>query len=79
LALLPAASFAASDNRPEFAPIVTPLDKEQDLQNKLRLQEKITRELEENRRQIREKSQKKSKEGLSPKSPSRQVIDGVSQ
>jgi len=45
------------------------MDKEQDLQNKLRLQEKIARELEENRRRILEKS-KEDSEKYKPEIPS---------
>ncbi|MEN0107409.1 MAG: hypothetical protein AAGC84_13405, partial [Pseudomonas sp.] len=54
----------AAPEAPPNPPAVTPIDKELDLQNKFRLQQKIEHELEESKRQrlryLRDKSDKKS-------------------
>ena len=47
------------DYRP---PAVSPLDKEQDLLDKQRLEEKITRELQEQRRRVEEEKKNKDKQ-----------------
>lgn len=63
-------SLASADTPPALPQLpVTPIDREQDLQNKIRLQEKIGRELKENRRRILEKSQEDS-EKYQPATPS---------
>ncbi|MGY4535109.1 hypothetical protein ACVW0Y_004262 [Pseudomonas sp. TE3786] len=66
-ALLFSLPVNASEPASGGPPAVNPLDKEHDRQNKLRLQEKIRRELEENRRRILEPSNKGSeKDSPSP-------------
>jgi hypothetical protein len=58
-----ALSFTPVAAAEDAVPAVSPIDKEQDLQSKLRLQEKIARELEENRRRALEQAKEKSEKG----------------
>ncbi len=53
-------THSGAESRVGKAPLVTPVEVEQDLQTKLRLQEKIKHELEENRRKVLEESRRKS-------------------
>jgi hypothetical protein len=58
------ASVLANAEEPPNPPpaVISPLDNEQDRQQKIRLQEKISRELEENKRRIAEEKKERAKE-----------------
>lgn len=54
---------AQADSPVHYSPAITPLDKEQDRLDKQLLEEKITRELKENRRLALEKSAQEKRNG----------------
>lgn len=72
------AVWVSADTPPsDRPPVVSPLDREQDQQSKLRLQEKIVWELEEQRRRALEESKKKSEDRKYEVSPGSQPMHNV--